>query len=156
MTNMPVTVVLREGGAGDPEWTLSVRGRAEKARVELRTARARMVIAPEVPEEDVLSRVLGTADELEAIQGRLRRLADEVPEPPDEMLEHEMPYDLHAELLTTLECVAEDDLGGAIGKLRTAAAATPEQLRRYWEERSFRDVVEVVEDAEAGDQDGEK
>ena len=156
MTNMPVTVVLREGGAGDPEWTLSVRGRAERARVELRTARARMVIAPEVPEEDVMSQVLGTAEELEAIQGRLRRLADEVPEPPDEMLEHEMPYDLHAELLTTLECVAEDDLGGAIGKLRTAAAATPEQLRRYWEERSFRDVVEVVEDPEAGEEDGEK
>lgn len=98
MTNMPVTVMLREGGDGEPEWTLSVRGRAERARVELRTARAGMVIAPEVPEEDVLSQVLGTADELETIQGRLRRLANEVPEPPDEMLEHEMPYDLHAEL----------------------------------------------------------
>jgi hypothetical protein len=152
MTNMPVTVVLREGGAGEPEWTLSVQGRAERARVELRTARARMVIAPEVPEEDVLSQVLGTADELEAIQGRLRRLADEVPEPPDEMLEHETPYDLHAELLTTLECVAEDDLGGAIGKLRTAAAATPEQLRRYWEELHFPEVVEVVEEPEAGEE----
>lgn len=156
MTNMPVTVVLREGGAGEPEWTLSVRGRAERARVELRTARARMVIAPEVPEEDVLSQVMWTADELEAIQGRLRRLADEVPEPPDEMLEHETPYDLHAELLTTLECVAEDDLGGAIGKLRTAAAATPEQLRRLWEEDRFPEVVEVVEEPGSSEEEGER
>ncbi|MEA2563221.1 MAG: hypothetical protein QOH06_4725 [Acidobacteriota bacterium] len=151
MTNMPVTVVLREGAEGEPEWTLSVRGRAEQARVELRTARARMVIAPETLEPDVLAQVLGTADELEAIQGRLRRLANEVPEPPDEMLDHEMPYDLHTELLTTLECVAEDDLGAAIGKLRTAAAATPEQLRRLWEEDRFPEVVEVVEDEEQGE-----
>ena len=148
MTNMPVTVVLREGAEGEPEWTLSVRGRAERARVELRTARARMVIAPETLEPDVLSQVLGTADELEAIQGRLRRLANEVPEPPDEMLDHEMPYDLQAELLTTLECVAEDDLGGAIGKLRIAAAATPEQLRRFWEE-------EVVDEPAAVEEEGE-
>ena len=146
MTNMPVTVVLREGAKGEPEWTLSVRGRAEQARVELRTARARMVIAPETLEPDVLSQVLGTADELEAIQGRLRRLANEVPEPPEEMLEHEMPYDLHTELLTTLECVAEDDLGSAIGKLRAAAAATPDQLRRFWEEDQFPEVVEIVEE----------
>ncbi|HVG09095.1 MAG TPA: hypothetical protein VNM67_15425 [Thermoanaerobaculia bacterium] len=41
--------------------------------------------------------------------------------------------------------MAEDDLGGAIGKLRTAAATTPEQLRRLWEEDRFPDVVEVVE-----------
>lgn len=156
MTNMPVTVVLREGAEGEPVWTLSVRGRAERARVELRTSRARMVIAPEVPEADVLSQVLGTADELETIQGRLRRLANEVPEPPDEMLEHEMPYDLHAELLTTLECVAEDDLGGAIGKLRNAAAATPEQLRRYWEDRRYPEVVEVVEVVEETEADEEK
>ena len=149
MTNMPVTVVLREGAEGEPEWTLSVRGRAEQARVELRTARARMVTAPETLEPEVLS--LGTADELEAIQARLRRLANEVPEPPDEMLDHEMPYDLHTELLTTLECVAEDDLGAAIGKLRTAAAATPEQLRRLWEEGQFPEVVEVVEDEEQGE-----
>jgi uncharacterized protein YheU (UPF0270 family) len=152
MTNMPVTVVLREGTDGEPEWTLSVRGRAEQARVELRTARARMVIAPEVAEEDVLSRVLGTADELETIQGRLRRLADEVPAPPDEMLEHEIPYDLHAELLTTLECVAADDLGGAIGKLRNAAATTPDQLRRYWEERRQPETVEVMEEPEGGEE----
>ena len=149
MTNMPVTVVLREGAEGEPEWTLSVRGRAEEARVELRTARARMVIAPQTLEPDVLSQVIGTADELEAIQGRLRRLANEVPEPSVEMLENEMPYDLQTELLTTLECVAEDDLGAAIGKLRSAAAATPEQLRRFWEQERFPEFVEVVEEAEA-------
>lgn len=147
MKNMPVTVVLREGSKGEPEWTLSVRGRAERARVELRTSRARMVIAPEALEPDVLSQVIGTADELEAIQGRLRRLADEVPDPPDEMLEHEMPYDFHAELLTTLECVAEDHLGNAIGRLRTAAATTPEQMRKLWEEERAPEVVEVVEEA---------
>lgn len=156
MTNMPVTVVLREGGEEDPMWTLSVRGTADGARVELRTARARMVIAPEVDEPDVLSQVLGSADELETIQGRLRRLAHEVPEPPDEMLEHEMPYDLHAELLTTLECVAEDDLGGAIGKLRSAAAATPERLRRFWEEERFPEVVEAVEEPDPVQEEGEE
>jgi hypothetical protein len=134
---MPVTIVLKEGGPDHPEWTLSVSSNAEGARLELRTSRTRLVIAPETPEmaaPDLLSRVLGSANELEAVQGRIRRMADEVPEPPDEMLEHEMPYDLHAELLTTLECVAEDDLDGAIEKLRAAAAATPEQLRRLWEE----------------------
>jgi hypothetical protein len=44
--------------------------------------------------------------------------------------------------------VAEDDLGGAIGKLRNAAAATPEELRRHWEERRQPEVVEVVEEPE--------
>lgn len=134
MPDMPVTVVLKEGGPDDPEWTLSVSGTAKGARLELRTSRVRLVIAPEVTVSDMLSQVEGTANELTAIQRRIRRMADEAPEPPDEMLEHEMPYDLHTELLTTLECVAEDELGGAIEKLRAAAAATPEQLRRLWEE----------------------
>lgn len=143
MESMPVTVVLKEGGADDPQWTLSVSGTAKGARVELRTTRARMLIAPEAGASDMLSQVVGTADELEAIQGRLRRVADEAPEPPDAMLEHEMPYDVYTELLTTLECVAEDDLGSAIGKLRAAAASTPEQLRRVWEEGREMETVPV-------------
>lgn len=134
MKNAPLTVVVREGGPEDPQWTLSVNGTAGGTRVELRTARVRMVIAPEVAATDVLGQVEGTARELEAIQDRIRRTADEAPEPPEQMLEHEIPYDLRTELLTTLECVAEDDLGSAIGKLRAAAAATPEQLRRFWED----------------------
>lgn len=134
MPNKPVIVVLKEGGPDDPEWTLSVNGTAKGARLELRTSRARLVIAPEVTGPDLLSQALGTANELTAIQGRIRRMADEVPEPPDGMLEHEIPYDLQTELLTTLECVAEDHLEGAIEKLRAAASATPEQLRRLWEE----------------------
>lgn len=153
MKSMPVTVVLKEGGPDDPEWTLSVSGTAEGARVELRTSRVRLVIAPETLEmvaPDLLSRVVGTANELETVQSRLRRMADEVPEPPDGMLEHEMPYDLHAELLTTLECVAEDDLDGAIEKLRAAAAATPEQLRRLWEEAREAETASATSAAPAG------
>ena len=150
MKSMPVTVVLKEGGPDDPEWTLSVSGTAEGARVELRTSRVRLVIAPEVAAQDLLGRVVGTANELEAVQGRLRRMADEVPEPPDGMLEHEMPYDLHAELLTTLECVAEDDLDGAIEKLRAAAAATPEELRRLWEEAREAETAASASAAPAG------
>lgn len=150
MKSMPVTIVLKEGGPDDPEWTLSVSGNAEGARVELRTSRVRLVIAPEVAVPDLLSRVVGTANELEAVQSRIRRMADEVPEPPDGMLEHEMPYDLHAELLTTLECVAEDDLDGAIEKLRAAAAATPEELRRLWEEAREAETPASASTAPAG------
>ena len=121
--------------------------------MELRTSRVRLVIAPETLEmvaPDLLSRVVGTANELETVQSRLRRMADEVPEPPDGMLEHEMPYDLHAELLTTLECVAEDDLDGAIETLRAAAAATPEQLRRLWEEAREPETATATSAAPAG------
>ena len=153
MKSMPVTVVLKEGGPDDPEWTLSVSGTAEGARLEMRTSRVRLVIAPETLDmaaPDLLSRVAGTADELESVQSRLRRMADEVPEPPDGMLEHEMPYDLHAELLTTLECVAEDDLDGAIEKLRAAAAATPEELRRLWEEAREAETPAFASAAPAG------
>jgi hypothetical protein len=136
MTNTPVTIVLREGGTEEPEWTLSVQGSADRARVELRTSRVRMVIARETADSDVMSQVLGSADDLEEIQGRLRRLADEVPEPTEAMLLQEMPYDVHTELLTTLECVAEDNLEEAIEKLRAAAAVTPDQLREHWERSS--------------------
>lgn len=150
MPNKPVTVVLKEGGPDDPQWTLSVSGTAKGARLELRTSRARLVIAPEITESDMLSQALVTANELTAIQRRIRRMADEVPEPPDGMLEHEIPYDLRTELLTTLECVAEDNLEGAIEKLRAAASATPEQLRRIWEEGREAETVLSASAAPAG------
>lgn len=156
MPDMPVTVVLKEGGPDEPEWTLSVRGTAEGARLELVTSRVRLVISSgmaetsETSETDVLGQALGAAKELAAVQARIRRMANQVPEPPDEMLEHQMPYDLHAELLTTLECVAEDDLEGAIEKLRAAAATTPEQLRRLWEEGREAETVPAASAAPAG------
>lgn len=133
MSGTPVMLVLREGGESAPVWTLSVRGTADRARVELRTDRVRMTVMPETSGTGLLDQVLGTADQLEEIQRRLRRLADEVPDPSDDMLEHRVPYDVETAILTTLECVAEDDLGAAIEKLRVAVAATPAELREEWE-----------------------
>lgn len=152
MSGTPVMLVLREGGESAPVWTLSVRGTADRARVELRTDRVRMVVVPETSGTGLLDQVLGTADELEEIQGRLRRLADEVPDPSDDMLEHRIPYDVETALLTTLECVAEDDLGAAIEKLRLAVAATPAELREEWEKEEWEKTD--VDAPSPGDWDG--
>lgn len=88
--------------------------------------------------DSLRGRVLGIAGGLDAIRQEIDEVIREIPEPPEEMLEHRIPYDVPAEIRGALECVLADDVIPAIGKLRAAAEATSEGLRAEWEEREGR------------------
>jgi hypothetical protein len=81
-------------------------------------------------------RVLKIAGRLDGVREEIEETIREIPEPPAEMLEHAIPYDVPAEIRGTLECVLADDVVPAAEKLRAAAQATPEQLRADWEKLS--------------------
>lgn len=83
--------------------------------------------------ESLKGRVLGIAGSLDGVRQEIEETIREIPEPPAEMLEHRVPYDVPAEIRVTLECVLADDVVPAAEKLRAAAAVTPEQLRADWE-----------------------
>lgn len=76
------------------------------------------------------------AEELLAIQDRLRRAWEEVPRSPDEdaMFEGRKAWDLATELRTAVECV-EEDLRGAVESLERVSRATEEDLRREFRRR---------------------
>ncbi len=120
----PMVVLVQGSDCRTPQWTLSLRSGADGgAELVLDTSPGKAAIAATAP-PDARAEVLGVVQALEGLRERLRQLADAVPAPPDEMLEHEVPYDPRAELFTTLECVVNEDLGGLIDKLRSAASAT--------------------------------
>lgn len=109
----PVVVLVHGSDRRSAQWTLSLHSEGDAGSVVISAAGA----------PDLGSEVLGAVRTLEDLRERLRRLASTVPAPPDEMLEHEVPYDPRAELFTLLECAVNEDLGGLIDKLRSAATA---------------------------------
>jgi hypothetical protein len=73
--------------------------------------------------------VLSLAERLEEIVGSL-------PEPPDaeSMYNGAKPYSVAVDLRGAIECTVTDDLQPAVKRLRQAASATEESLRREFEE----------------------
>lgn len=77
--------------------------------------------------------LLTPLDELMNVQELLTRQAARLPEPSEAMLAEEIPFDISAELLTTVQHVLASYIGPAVDKLRQLVAVTPEQLRREWQ-----------------------
>jgi hypothetical protein len=71
------------------------------------------------------------AEELLAVEDRLRRVWEAVPRSPDEdaMFEGKRVWDVATEIRTVVECVA-DDLRRAIKSLERVSRVTEEDLRR--------------------------
>lgn len=67
-------------------------------------------------ERNVQEKVRQATGDLDALRVRVQEIADEIPEPPEAVLEHRAPRTLAAELKGGLEIVA-NDLGEAVSSL---------------------------------------
>jgi len=115
-----------------------VQGEGEKA--ELRVSAAGLTMRPLAAKGGSQARATALADEMEGVKEHMEEVLTTLPEPLDAALEHEIPYDVDTEVVTTLECVLQRDLTPAIRSLRAAAGVTPEDLRAHWErERAARE-----------------
>lgn len=70
--------------------------------------------------------------DLLALEDRCREILASLPRSPTEeaMFVGEIAWDLPTELLTTIECVLEDQLRPAVESLERAARVSEEELRR--------------------------
>jgi hypothetical protein len=67
------------------------------------------------------------------VQELLTRQVARLTEPSEAMLAEEVPFDVPAETLTTVQHVLASYIGPAVERLRQLVAVTPEQLRREWQ-----------------------
>lgn len=67
-------------------------------------------------ERNVQEKIRQATGDLDAVRVFVQEIADEIPEPPEEVLEHRAPRTLAAELKGGLEIVA-NDLGEAVSSL---------------------------------------
>jgi hypothetical protein len=112
---------------------------AEGEKAEMRVSAAGLVLRPLAAKGDPQAQTAVLADEMEGVKEHIEETLTTLPEPVDAALEHEIPYDVDTEVVTTLECVLQRDVTPAIRSLRAAAEATPEDLRAHWErERAAR------------------
>jgi|HubBroStandDraft_3_1064219.scaffolds.fasta_scaffold15431_2 hypothetical protein len=79
---------------------------------------------------EVACQLLFAADLLESVLRDLPPPAD-----VDDRYEHRKPLNVAADVLSTIECVLEDDLRPAITSLQRSAQVTDADLRREFEER---------------------
>jgi hypothetical protein len=84
---------------------------------------------------EVAYQLLALVDTLQAIHAGL-------PEPPDidDRYEHRKPLNVAAEVLSTIECVLEDNLRPAIESLQRSAETTDAELEREYRERQRREA----------------
>lgn len=78
--------------------------------------------------------LLEIAGELAAIEQRLERIKEDLPESPDRdaMEEGSIPYDMPTDMRGTIECVVADDIRPAIETLTEASRVTAERLEQAW------------------------
>jgi hypothetical protein len=83
---------------------------------------------------EVAYQLVALVDTLEAVHTGL-------PEPPDidDRYEHRKPLNVAADVLSTIECVLEDNLRPAIESLQRSAGGTDEELAREYRERQKRE-----------------
>jgi hypothetical protein len=81
--------------------------------------------------------IRAVAEELLAVEDRLRRVWEAVPRSPDEdeMFEGKMAWDVATALRVDLECVLEEQLQAVIRTLEKASRSTGEHLLEGWRER---------------------
>jgi hypothetical protein len=82
---------------------------------------------------DMQRSLLAPLDELMNVQELLTRQLARLAEPSEAMLAEEVPFDLPAETLTTVQHVLDAYIGPAVERLRHLVAVTPEQLAREWQ-----------------------
>lgn len=76
----------------------------------------------------------GVVAKLLEVEETLAFVVHQLPDdPPPEMLEYLIPYDLALEIDGALWCSLEDDLRPMIARLQRAAVVTTEELVRAWE-----------------------
>lgn len=93
-------------------------------RLEIRPVRERRTLREKL---DEITQAVAWLEDL------MRHVLESLPEVPDAMAAHEVPYTVEADLRATLEVVLADDVGSARRALEVAAQVTPEQLRADWE-----------------------
>jgi antitoxin component of MazEF toxin-antitoxin module len=118
---------------------------AEGEKAELRVSSAGLVVRPLVVKGDSRRQAAVLADEMEGLEEHVQEVLTTLPQPSDAALEHEIPYDVDTEVVTTLECVLQRDVAPAIRSLRDAASTTAEALQAHWErERAARQRSPVL------------
>lgn len=93
----------------------------------------RSAIQPPRCPADVRKSLLTPIEELQRIRDRLSGLASWLPEPPEAMLEEEIPFDVSSELLTTVQHVLVSYMDPALERLRRLTTVTAEELGREWQ-----------------------
>ena len=101
--------------------------------VLVRLTREKMEIRPIQGKKDIQEQVRELTEDVGLLEDRLQSMIDTLPEVPDAMAAHRIPFSLEADLRATLEIVLADDVGSAAERLRKAAEVTPEQLQEEWE-----------------------
>jgi hypothetical protein len=82
--------------------------------------------------DDIQRSLFGPLQGVAGIREQLSGLTARLPQPPDAMLEQEIPFDVPTELLTTVQHIVAAYLTPAEEKLRRLIALTPEQLHQEW------------------------
>jgi hypothetical protein len=106
MNNSPVTVIVVQGGE---------------------------LVQPQRFPADVRGALAVPIAEIEQVRSRLTGLAAWLPEPPEAMLQEEIPFDFNSELLTTVQHVLASYIEPALDELRRSSRVTPEQLFADWQ-----------------------
>jgi hypothetical protein len=106
MNNSPVTVIVVQGGEF-----------VQSQRIPL----------------DVRGALAVPIAEIEQVRAHLTGLAAWLPEPPEAMLQEEIPFDFNSELLTTVQHVLAAHIDPALDQLRRSSRVTPEQLFADWQ-----------------------
>jgi hypothetical protein len=113
MNNSPVTVIVVQGGEF-----------VQPRRIPL----------------DIRGALAVPIAEMEQVRARLTDLAAWLPEPPEAMLQEEIPFDYNSELLTTVQHVLAAHIDPALDQLRRSSRVTPEQLFADWQAGRKNDV----------------
>ena len=79
-------------------------------------------------ERIVQEKIRKATGDLVEVRVRVQAIAEEIPEPPDEVLEHQAPRTLAADLKGGLEIVAHD-LGESVASLERLAQLETERCR---------------------------
>jgi antitoxin component of MazEF toxin-antitoxin module len=101
--------------------------------VLVRLTREKIEIRPIRGKKDLQEQVRELTEDVSLLEDRLQSMIATLPEVPDAMAAHRIPFSLEADLRATLEIVLADDVASAAERLRKAAEVTPEQLQEEWE-----------------------
>lgn len=106
--------------------------------VLVRLTRERIEVRPLREKRELQDQVRELAEDMTVFEERLQSMIATLPDVPDAMAAHRIPFSLEADLRATLEIVLADDVGSAVERLRRAAEVTPEKLREEWKREQGR------------------